>query len=196
MAAALQPTGGCDFPADPHLNALNTPLFWLPAAAPAVVHLVAALPDIGLAADFPSDRIADRKTDDDGLSWAQLKDGANLVGDKFDDRPLGVLLPFDADWSVRLAAANRLYHQFIGRDADPPITPHRRARLKRALQTIDARGSGATYRAIATHFFGAHRVAEEPWKTSSLKAQVARLVAHGRMMIRHGYRQLLKGASY
>ena len=65
--------------------------------------------------------------------------------------------------------------------------------MKRALRTVDGRQSGATYRAIATAFFGADRVAAEPWKTSSIKAQVARLAAYGRMMIDYGYKQLLKG---
>ena len=60
-------------------------------------------------------------------------------------------------------------------------------------RTVDGRQSGATYRAVATAFYGAKRVAAEPWKTSSLKAQIARLAAYGRMMIDHGYRQLLRG---
>jgi hypothetical protein len=155
--------------------------------------LIASLPDIGLTATIPSDSITDRRTDADGLSWMRLESGINLVGNLVDDRPVGLLLPLDDTWSVRLAAADRLYRQLIDRDADPPITPHRRERLKRALRTIDGRQSGASYRAIATAFFGADRVAAEPWKTSSLKAQVARLASYGRMMIDRGYRQLLQG---
>jgi hypothetical protein len=48
---------------------------------------------------------------------------------------------------------------------------------------------------LAVTLFGEARVADEPWKTSSLKAQVARLVAHGRMMVDRGYRHLLRGKS-
>tara|TARA_R110000868_G_scaffold85548_6_gene240601 strand:+ start:473 stop:958 length:486 start_codon:yes stop_codon:yes gene_type:complete len=158
-----------------------------------VVHLIASLPDIGLTAAIPPDSITDRETGDDGLSWMRLENGVNLVGNLVDDRPVGLLLPLDDAWPVRLAAADRLYRQLIERDSDPPITPHRRERLKRALRTIDGRQSGASYRAIATAFFGADRVAAEPWKTSSLKAQVARLATYGRMMIDRGYRQLLQG---
>lgn len=191
--AALRPIGGCDFLADPQLNALRAPIFWLPAAAPAVVHLIAVLPDIGLTAAIPSDIIADRKIDADGLSWVRLKDGVNLVGEQVGDRPVGLLLPLDGDWPVRLAAADRLYHQLVDDNADPPITRQRRVRLKRALRTIDGRQSGASYRTLATQFFGADRVAAEPWKTSSLKAQVSRLATHGRRMIDQGYRQLLQG---
>lgn len=123
----------------------------------------------------------------------RLQIGVSLVGDEISDQPVGILLPLDGDWPVRLAAADRLYHQLIARDTDPPITRQRRERLKRALRTIDGRQSGASYRAVATTFFGADRVAAEPWKTSSLKAQVARLNSYGRMMIDRGYRQLLQG---
>lgn len=192
-AAARLPTGGCDFPADPRLNALHAPVFWLPSAAPAVVHLIASLPPVGLGDTIPHGAVADSRTSADELSWIRLQLGNNLVGDGIGDQPIGILLPLDDDWPVRLAAADRLYHQLIGRHADPPLTPQRRERLKRALRTVDGRQSGATYRAVATAFFGADRVAAEPWKTSSLKAQVARLSSYGRMMIDHGYRQLLRG---
>ncbi|WP_339797146.1 DUF2285 domain-containing protein [Hyphomonas atlantica] len=158
-----------------------------------MVQLIAVLPDIGLTASIPPESIADRKIDAEGLSWVRLKEGVNLVGDQVGDGPVGLLLPLDGDWPTRLAAADRLYHQIIDRDADPPITRQRRDRLKRALRTIDGRQSGASYRAVATVFFGADRVAAEPWKTSSLKAQVARLASHGRMMIDQGYRNLLRG---
>lgn len=158
-----------------------------------MVQLIAVLPDIGLTASIPPESIADRKIDAEGLSWVRLKEGVNLVGDQVGDRPVGLLLPLDDDWPTRLAAADRLYHQIIDRDADPPITRQRRDRLKRALRTIDGRQSGASYRAVASVFFGADRVAAEPWKTSSLKAQVARLASYGRMMIDQGYRNLLRG---
>lgn len=158
-----------------------------------MVQLIAVLPDIGLTASIPPESIVDRKIDAEGLSWVRLKEGVNLVGDQVGDGPVGLLLPLDGDWSVRLAAADRLYCQLINGNADPPITRQRRERLKRALRTIDGRQSGASYRAVATVFFGAERVAAEPWKTSSLKAQIARLATHGRRMINHGYQQLLQG---
>ena len=110
--------------------------------------------------------------------------------------PVGLVLPLDEDWALRLAVADRLYRRLTGgEDAAPPLSPQRRARLKRALRTIDAQGDGASYRTIATHVFGARRVAQEAWKTSSLKAQMARLAASGRKMIAQGYRTLLKGRS-
>jgi hypothetical protein len=52
--------------------------------------------------------------------------------------------------------------------------------------------AGASYRTIAEVLFGADRVAAEPWKTSSLRGQVLRLVAEGRRLMRGRYRQLLR----
>ena len=158
-----------------------------------MVQLIAVLPDIGLTASIPPESIADRKIDAEGLSWVRLKEDVNLVGEQVGDRPVGLLLPLDGDWPVRLAVADRLYRQLFSGNADPPITRQRRERLKRALRTIDGGQSGASYRAVATVFFGADRVAAEPWKTSSLKAQIARLAAYGRTMIDRGYRDLLRG---
>ena len=109
------------------------------------------------------------------------------------DQPIGILLPLDDSWPVRLASADRLYQQLINRHAEHPLTQQRRERLKRALRTVDGNQSGATYRAVAKVFFGTERVAAEPWKTSSLKAQIARLAAYGRKMINHGYKELLQG---
>lgn len=193
--AALQQIGGCDFAVNPQLSALSAPIFWLPSAAPAVVQLIDALPDVGLTSANPAEHIADHKIGGDGLSWIQLNTGVNLVGNLPSDGPVGLLLPLDEDWAVRLAAADRLYRQLLERNLHPPITRQRRERLKRALRTIDGRQRGASYRAVATVFFGAARVSAEPWKTSSLKSQIARLAAYGRMMIDHGYRNLLKGQS-
>ncbi|GAB5471662.1 MAG: hypothetical protein Kilf2KO_46920 [Rhodospirillales bacterium] len=115
MAEERPLIGGCDFPVDPDIAAPGAPVFWRPEIAPAVVTLVAALPDLGLRSLSFSDNMADLRTDDRGLSWVRLHNGAVLVG------------------------------------------------------------------------------AEEPWKTSSLKAQVARLAAHGRFLIDTGYKALLRG---
>ena len=127
----------------------------------------------------------------------RLSAGAVLVGGEaeLDAEALGILIPLDDDWATRIAAADRLRRRLIERTADPPLTRQRRKRLTRALRTIDGRRNGASYQTVATVFFGASRVADEPWKTSSLKAQVVRLAAHGRMLINRGYRLLLQGRS-
>ena len=191
------PIGGCDFPVDPDIAAPSAPVFWRPEIAPAVVSLVASLPPVGLRSFSFADSIIERRSDEHGLSWLGLRDGAVLVANdaELDAEALGILIPLDDDWPTRIAAADRLRRRLIERTADPPLTRQRRERLTRALRTIDGRRSGASYRAVATVFFGARRVADEPWKTSSLKAQVARLAAHGRMLIDRGYRLLLQGRS-
>ena len=195
MAEERPLIGGCDFPVDPDIAAPSAPVFWRPEVAPAVVTLVAALPDLGLRSLTLADSIAELRTDNRGLSWMRLHNGAVLVGadTDADSESLGVLIPLDDNWPIRVAAADRLRRRLIERIADPPITPQRRERLKRALRCIDGRRDGATYRAIATAFFGARRVVDEPWKTSSLKAQIARLAAYGRTLVARGHKDLLRG---
>ncbi|MEO3431878.1 DUF2285 domain-containing protein [Inquilinus sp. CAU 1745] len=156
--------------------------------------MIARLPDIGVKSVALAALPVSSRRDTAGVVWLRLKDGAVVAdGSIPDSSAVGVLLPFDEAWSVRLAAAERLRHQFAGRSVPAPITPQRRERLKRALRTIDARRQGASYRDIAVAYFGERRVAKEHWKTSALKAQVARLAAHGRMLIDRGYRHLLQG---
>ena len=197
MAAERSPTGGCDFPVDPDIAAPSAPVYWRPEIAPAVVTLVAATPNLPLqSANIAKDTV-ERRTDGRGLSWVRLRDGSIIVGadTDIDAESLSILIPIDDDWSVRVAAADRLRRRLIDRTTDPPLTSQRRERLKRALRTIDGMRAGASYRSVATVFFGARRVAQEPWKTSSLKAQTARLAAHGRMLINNGYRKLLSSNS-
>ena len=172
-------------------------MYWRPEIAPAVVTLVAATPNLPLQSVTIAEDIVERRNDGRGLSWVRLRNGATIVGadTDIDAESLSILIPIDDDWSVRVAAADRLRRRLIDRTADPPLTHQRRERLKRALRTVDGRRTGASYRAIATVFFGDRRVAQEPWKTSSLKAQIARLAAHGQMLVDQGYRFLLQGKS-
>jgi len=188
-------TGGCDFPVDPELDAPDAPVFWNPEHAPAVVHLVAPIPtDLPSASPARIVRHAQTRSEA-GLTWARLDDGTVLVGavDGRDGKPFGLLLPLDDEWPIRLAAADGLRRALIDRTADPPLSRQRRERLKRALRCVDARRAGASYREVAAVYFGAGRVSAEPWKTSSLKAQIVRLAAYGQSMIDRGYRDLIRG---
>lgn len=195
MATPGSQTGGCDFPVDPELDAPDAPVFWNPEDAPAVAQYIAPLPT-----DLQSSSVArlvqpPQTRSEAGLTWARLDDGTVLVGavDDLDLRPLGILLPLDDDWPIRLGAANGLRRALIDRTADPPLSRQRRDRLKRALRCVDARRAGASYREVAAAYFGARRVSAEPWKTSSLKAQIVRLAAYGQSMIDRGYRDLIRG---
>jgi hypothetical protein len=193
-ATPASQTGGCDFPVDPELDAPEAPVFWNPKDAPAVAHFIAPLPaDLRSSSPARLVRTAQIRSEA-GLKWARLDDGTVLVGavDDLDLGPLGILLPLDDDWPIRLAAADGLRRTLIERTADPPPSRQRRERLKRALRCVDARRAGASYREVAAVYFGARRVSAEPWKTSSLKAQIVRLAAYGQSMIDRGYRDLLR----
>ena len=150
-----------------------------------------------MTSDPISGRITDARSDDDGLSWKRLDRGTIVVGMVGDSEtePIGLLLPLDGNWSIRLATADRIRRHLLGLPVGPLLTAQRRVRLKLALRCVDGRDADASYRALAVTLFGEARVADEPWKTSSLKAQVARLAAHGRMMVDRGYRHLLRGRS-
>ncbi|WP_165915619.1 DUF2285 domain-containing protein [Rhodovulum marinum] len=195
MARPRRVLGGCDFPADPGLPAPDAPVFWNPAEAPAAVVLVAALPDTGLSAiGLSPDRI--RHTHDAGdLVFLQLETGTLLAGAVRDpDQPIGFLLPTDRNWPARRDAMERALGTLVdGTHPPSPLTFQQLRRIQMALRTLDARAEGATLRRIAEAFFGPARVAAEPWATSALKAQVARLAAYGRRLAERGYRDLLAG---
>lgn len=112
--------------------------------------------------------------------------------------PLTALVDLDPYAAERAMAALRFW-----RTARPwrPVAPgQRRAAAPDGeiiahiltLRALDGSLAGASYRAIAEVLFGAERVAREPWKTSSLRAQMIRLVVKGRRLMRGGYRDLLK----
>ncbi|MEL6997661.1 MAG: DUF2285 domain-containing protein [Pseudomonadota bacterium] len=141
--------------------------------------------------------IVDTRRGTGGRYWTRVRTGLIVVSDDelTADRPRAVILPLSPDWSIRIATAERLRCVWRGRTPRALFTLQRRKRIGHALRTNDARQSGARLRDIAVAYFGASRVAAEPWKTSALKAQVARLAAYGRALIGDGYRQLLRGKS-
>lgn len=75
---------------------------------------------------------------------------------------------------------------------DTRVTTQQRRRLRLMMQATDGRANGASYREIATAFYGTARVGAAPWKTSSLRAAVIGLVKGGAAMISGGYLQLLR----
>ncbi|QBY00443.1 DUF2285 domain-containing protein [Rhodophyticola sp. CCM32] len=130
-----------------------------------------------------------------GRYWAYLKTGLVVVSNDpfFACEARGVLIPLDDDWAIRVATARRVRALTCGRNPSAWFTEQRRQRIARALRTGDALRAGAHLRDIAISYFSADRVASEPWKTSALKAQIARLARYGRMLVGDGYRQLLRG---
>lgn len=109
-------------------------------------------------------------------------------------RPVGILVPLDEHWVARVDTLKALRVQLLRQKrSPPPLTPQQRRRIQLALRTLDARRNSASYQTIARHLFGVEAVSREHWKTSSLKAQITRLSAHGTHLTTKGYRFLLLG---
>ena len=127
--------------------------------------------------------------------YVRLATGALLVLDaKNLQRPIGILLPLDEHWAARVDILKALRAQLLYRKrSPPPLTSQQRRRIQLALRTLDARRDDASYQTIARHLYGAEAVSREHWKTSSLKAQITRLSAHGTHLTSKGYRFLLLG---
>ena len=104
-------------------------------------------------------------------------------------------LPFDHDFEIRAHAARRLWRALNGRPAGPEfqdLSPQRRQRLALALRALDGRSEGNSYRAIAEGLFGATQIPERAWKTHDLRNRTIRLVQTGSVLMRGGYRALLR----
>ena len=170
-------------------------MFWTPSVAPAAVGYAMPIP----GGDAATPRIeADDLTvigTQNGLMYVRLATGALLVLDaKNLHRPLGILVPLDEHWAARINSLETLRAQLRHhKRAPPPLTSQQRRRILLALRTLDARRDRASYQTIARHLFGAEAVSREHWKTSSLKARITRLSAHGTHLTTKGYRFLLLG---
>lgn len=127
--------------------------------------------------------------------YVRLATGALLVLDaKSLQHPIGILVPLDEHWAARVDVLNALRAQLLQhKRSPPPLTPQPRRRIQLALRTLDARRDRASYQTIARRLYGAEAVSREHWKTSSLKAQITRLTAHGTHLTTKGYRFLLLG---
>ena len=191
--------GGCDFPADPGLSALEQPVVWSPLADPAVLMLGAA-PDFltgpPLTLSFePDDAIPGPEgtygacSGEDGVQYLILADTVAVA----DARPV-IILPLDDDLRDRIEAILRLWHILTAKPArrDPRMTPYQRRRFRLMMQAADGSAEHATYREIAIAIYGEDRVRAEPWKTSALRASVIALVRSAAALIDGGYHGLLR----
>lgn len=107
---------------------------------------------------------------------------------------LAAVVPLDADGLDRIRELERLWRVLHGRalPLDRTVSLQKRRDLRLMMRTVDGRGEGASLREIAEVFFGAERVASDPWKTSSLRDKMNRLFREGQQMIAGGYRKLLR----
>jgi hypothetical protein len=111
--------------------------------------------------------------------------------------PAAVIVPLDANFPARAAAAARLWRLAMSRPSRrrswDRISSQRSQRLALTLRALDAHQSGETYRTIARTFFGATRVpAGSSWKTHDIRDRTIRLVRAGIRLMRGGYLDLLR----
>lgn len=108
--------------------------------------------------------------------------------------PPAVLLPFDALFEIRAAAALRLWLALLNHKPGPNTAIFSKQRCNRlilALRALDARLENATYREIASALFDLNAMSARSWKTHDLRDQTIRLVRLGSSLMLGGYRDLL-----
>jgi hypothetical protein len=109
--------------------------------------------------------------------------------------PLSIELPLDANSDIRLQAAHRFWCAIEGRrlGASPlALSALRRRRLVLMMRALDAWLAGHSYREIAEGLFGKERVRGRSWKDHDLRSLTIRLVKNGIVLMRGGYRALLR----
>ena len=108
---------------------------------------------------------------------------------------IAVELPLDRYFDIRVAAARRLWSAFEQRRTGPPrsnLSVQRRQRLTLALRALDGHAAGNNYRSIAQVLFGTDLATERAWKSHDLRSRTIRLVQNAAMLVRGGYRALLR----
>lgn len=170
-------------------------MLWTPAAAPAVATIVTEPPTEARSDSVLARSASPLSESSSREGWQVLVGGLVAVSTVAEDadHAIAIVIPIDADWQVRLKTAQRLRDVLIGKRPKRRLTKQRRARIAQALRTDDARQTGAALRDIATVYFGQDRINAEPWKTSALKAQTARLARYGEHLTSTGFRQILRG---
>lgn len=138
--------------------------------------------------------VAETRSADEGVYlqlWGGLQvllsPGADITGQ------LAAILPLDADFPARLAAAEALHRLLTS--ASPPADPlsfQRRRRLKRMLRALDGRAAGATYREIAAQVLGETITDSPAWRTSAVRDVAIRLCRGAARLVRGGYLALLR----
>ncbi|BCK76767.1 hypothetical protein AA0242T_2763 [Acetobacter aceti NRIC 0242] len=110
-----------------------------------------------------------------------------------DKAKVGVLLPLDALFEVRVQAALRLWRALMdqrpGRDP-ARLSSDRIRRLILALRTLDGLDDGVSQREIAGVLFG-REVSAGEWLSHDLHFRMKRLVLFARGLSDGGYRRLL-----
>ncbi len=198
MSAITPPdAGGCDFLADPTKSATHEPVFWNPDDYAKVVILEPAPSAVSsrsfTLANIPANSL--RRDAEDGahvivhVATMALQLWIINAGDQY--APLAAVLPLDGSVGDRAEATLRLWRLLAHGGASSGETERNNDKLVSALRALDAKLDGASYRMIAEAIFGADQISAEPWKTSSRRDAIIRLVRNGIAMMRGKYRSLL-----
>ena len=108
--------------------------------------------------------------------------------------PLAAIILLDEQTPDRLTAITRFWAAARGWrvPADPRMTHQRQRRARQMLRAVDARATGATYRAIAEALFPRHDIDAASWVGSAIRETTIRLSRDGMKLVRGGYRMLLR----
>jgi hypothetical protein len=176
---------------------LTQDVLWSPLADPAVVTVMPSPGFLSCESPIAPGELGTPRKSPQGLHAIRDHGIATqllLLPGSVTNCSLTALIPLDSQTLGRVEALVRFWRSCHGRPVPPDtrMTIQQRRRLRLMMQAADGRKDGASYREIATAFYGAGRVASNPWKTSSLRDTVIGLVKGGGSLIAGGYLQLLR----
>ena len=197
--------GGCLFAADPEHAFNRQSIFWAPEALSTVLSLrEGAAPHDSWRYDLDLTTLAGGEFRHGPDGWHGIVPLAGAIHRLYlpailaKGSPLSLELPLDANFDMRLLAAQRFCCAISGRrlGASPlALSPGRRRRLVLMIRALDGWLAGHSYREIAEVLFGKERVLARSWKDHDLRSQIIRLVKSGIALMRGGYRALLRPTS-
>ncbi|MBO9707987.1 MAG: DUF2285 domain-containing protein [Caulobacter sp.] len=174
---------------------MTTP--WSPSADPSILLFAPVPPGAGLTpgsiSPLPAPTRREQAPDADHLVFGAGAEAhiARLIGPVAADQAVAAIVPLDAGATGRLAALERFTRWRGGAGNPARLTAQKRRRIGLMLRAVDARAAGASHRQLAQALFGTGRVAEDTWKTSSLRDTSLRLARDGAALVADGYRRLL-----
>jgi hypothetical protein len=189
---------GLRFGVDPSCSAREAGIFWRPEVCASVILLSnsnqgSSLPGFMLS-EMPGSFLQRRAEDGAHIIIRDKRYSFQLFLAASTD-PLSGLqanIPLDENTAQRCASVQLFWSFVLG---EMPVGSRKRSGLRgkypQALQALDGWMMGATYREIAEVLFGAARVDENSWKTSTIRSSTIRLVKLAEDMMLGGYARLL-----